>query len=427
MKNFILLIVFVLTASVHSIGYGADFKYIGNSPSSFFGQPFEVLAVQPTGKEFQDKFDKKLYYTYRIVIQRPSRDDGSGIAEIGGLRMRLYYWAAENIIDPLIALTEYDVFQDIHPADNKKVIVHVLSGLRPGKNKVRIVIFPYPMISKYRSLRDILHYKPLVYAEFLKDTLENIAGSSSPIAFFAKMLYDQIRDVAVDSLLVTLASEFGRTIQFEVPAVMPNIRFATIEDAAQRLKNCSLTPNPDYTNTILTNIKERDKRVARVYRYKFGDKVKAKTSIAYKFYEYTDKVVVQEDTKPISQEEYLHRISADAYLDSLSSEECPAKNPVKRLNMTIPPNHNGNYVSCRYYKNGQLAFQLPYINNKREGWGIGYFSNGKLNGKTQYKDGLPDGPFVVFLIKNGKHYKASEGRLKRGAQVKGSVKRYPAP
>jgi len=111
----------------------------------------------------------------------------------------------------------------------------------------------------------------------------------------------------------------------------------------------------------------------------------------------------------------------------MSCSACPKRNPGTKLNIHRPPNNNGNYVYCRYYKNGQLAHQVPYINKKKEGWGVGYFSNGKLKAKTHYSNGCPDGPFVVFLIKNGKYYKAREGRNKECAQVKGSVKRYPAP
>jgi hypothetical protein len=110
-----------------------------------------------------------------------------------------------------------------------------------------------------------------------------------------------------------------------------------------------------------------------------------------------------------------------------SSSQCPSRNPGTKLNITRPPNHGGNYVYCRYYKNGQLAQQVPYKNKKREGWDIGYFSNGQLKSRTQNRNGCADGPFVVFQIKNGKYYKAREGMNKNCHQVKGSVKRYPAP
>lgn len=59
MKNSMLSMIFILIVSVPSTGYGANFQYIGKTPSSFFGRPFEVLEVQPTGKDFQDKLNKK--------------------------------------------------------------------------------------------------------------------------------------------------------------------------------------------------------------------------------------------------------------------------------------------------------------------------------------------------------------------------------
>ena len=111
----------------------------------------------------------------------------------------------------------------------------------------------------------------------------------------------------------------------------------------------------------------------------------------------------------------------------MSCSECPKQNPGTKLNIVRPPNHQGNYVYCRYYENGQLAQQVPYINNKKEGWDIGYFSNGQLKCKTKHRNGCADGPYVIFQIKNGKYYKSREGMNKNCGRVKGSEKRYPAP
>ena len=418
--------IFILIVSVPSTGYGANFQYIGKTPSSFFGRPFEVLEVQPTGKDFQDKLNKKIYYTYRVVLQRPGRDNGWGVARIGGVRMRLYYWAAADVASPFTALAKYKAFQDIHSVSDDKVIVNIQSGLPPGKRRIRIAIFPYPMLTKYYSLRDLLRYEPVEYARYVKDILENIAASSSPMAFLALMLLDKIEDLGVEGLLMGLAMEFGRIIEFEIPAVMPNIRFATPEDAAQRLKNCSLIPNPDYTNTILTNIKERGNRVAKVM-YDFGDKLKAGTTVAYKFFEYTS--IPQKNS---SLNIYSSNYSPDADhaeidFSGFSSEKCPKRNPGTKHNYSFPSNHNGNRVYCRYYNNGRLAQQVPYKNHKSEGWDIGYFPDGQLKSRTHRKNGCVDGPFEIYQIKNGIHYKYREGKNKNCHQVKGSVKRYPPP
>ena len=151
-----------------------------------------------------------------------------------------------------------------------------------------------------------------------------------------------------------------------------------------------------------------------------------------------------------STDDYLDSISADKYLDEIDNktrpaernplsastensvvepdnyyiQKCPDQNPgdpqsPNRKRYKFDTNNNpddGDYVLCGYWKNGDLAYEIPHANNKRHG--IAYYNlYNSSNPKSiiPYTEGKKDGTSIDFLkTGEGKIYKRKESEYSEG-------------
>ena len=253
---------------------------------SFFGQPLQVVSVEPTGKEFFNTQTQKYVYGYEVTVRRPSKDDGRGVA-YDGLNYRLYYWAAEDQYSPSIAIQNgMKVYQDTHKSNDRFITLFITTGLQPGVHRIRIAIFPYLMYSDTSSFRDAI----TIYRHDYVSVVKRLVKSSSVPGFAAGVAWDKGESVLIDSALLWSSTQFGQIIEFEVPAIMPKITTRYARDANKQLKQNSLVPNPDFRNFIKTKDKRFHKRVAK-QQYKHRDRLHANSLVAYKLYEYPNKNV----------------------------------------------------------------------------------------------------------------------------------------
>lgn len=408
-----------------------EFEYIGKTPPNTFGKPFKVLYIEdkekaPT-KDYRDK-DERYKYQYKMVLRRPSKDNFSGVAEIAGVKLRLYYWAAEVSDDPYTVIMyggeEHKISQRLHKPllndfyrtfdDYTKVEIHFDGGLKPGKHKIRVVIFPYPMITDTISYKDVLKY----YPEEAINIIEAFLKNSNPVSMATYYVYNKLNDIRKEKALREYAFKFGRVVSFEVPARMPNIRGVRAKKAAKILKSHSLTPNPDYKNFIQTNNKKLDGKVARV-QYTKNRKLKARTKVAYKFYKYT---------QPLQASNVKH---------------CYSKNPSQRSSIYLDTNNkpkDKTYLKCDYYDSGNLRYetpykdglkhgiqyeyrengrvysQTPYVEGKIHGIEYRYFENNRVKDEIPYKSGKKHGTEKEYLITKGKYFLRATHSYKEGKQ-----------
>lgn len=257
-----------------------------------FGTPIKVEAVITTG-EFLKKGkapdeEDAYHYAYKFIVRRPSGDHGQGIASYTGILgyeipFRLHYWAAEEKIDPFLALPLYSdkkVYQYKHP-DRRKVIVYLQQGLKPGEHKICITVFPYQMWRGY-SLRDIIRLYRSEYTSFLQGLITAIR-TASPWWGFAKIVSDYAVDATAEELLENIAYDYGEIGILEVLAKMPDIHMKKERRIVKMLKRRSLVPRPG--PTIATNDRSLHGKVAK-HRFYPGDRLKAGTHVPYKVYKF---------------------------------------------------------------------------------------------------------------------------------------------
>ena len=125
------LIAVILVLSISCLSYAVPWKNVKSGAYfPLFGQPIQVESVQTTRETCKDG---KCYYSHKLIIRRPSRDDGWGRASYKGFRARLHYWSATLGFNPYLTLaSDKRVFQNIHQ-DPRKIVVHIMQGLPPGK------------------------------------------------------------------------------------------------------------------------------------------------------------------------------------------------------------------------------------------------------------------------------------------------------
>lgn len=242
-----------------------------------FGRPLQIKEVVTTKEILKNG---KIYYTYKFIIQRPSKDNGWGVAKSPVGDFRLYYWAATTGTSPYFTLyNNKDVYQHTHP-DPRKIVVHLLQGLHPGKHRIVVAIFPSPYYRGY-SFRKIIQVARGPYVSFLKALLTN----TTPQGVIGSFLYSTAESAFIDGALGRISTAYGQTIDLEVKAKMPNIYKKTNRKAATMLRARNLVPQPDHSRPIYTQYKSLDGRVAS-HRFSVDDRLKAGTGVPYKFFRY---------------------------------------------------------------------------------------------------------------------------------------------
>ena len=245
-----------------------------------FGKPIQLESVHTTREICKDG---KCYYTYKLIIKRPSRDDGWGRADFRGFKARLHYWSATIGYNPYITLAkEKRVFQNTHQ-DPHKIVVHIMQGLRPGKHRISVGIIPYPMIGNY-SLKKVIQLYRGPYVTFLKD-LKTLLSAINPAAAALDIVISHTADATINATIRSLATRYGQVFDLEVLAKMPDLHKKTAQKAALMLTMRNLVPQPDKSHPIYTTDKRLNGLVAK-QGFKPGERVKAKTKVPYKFYKY---------------------------------------------------------------------------------------------------------------------------------------------
>ncbi len=279
----VLLTIFVLCRAGFTEPFAVNFKPLSfPATCSFFGTPLQVVKVEHTGKTFFNKETGKYTYGFKATVLRPGNDDGRGVVYDAGFDYRIYYWAAEDRFSPAIAIRNgMEVYQDIEPANPRFITLYITTGLHPGMHRIRIAVFPYLMYSKTGSIREAIQF----YRSDMVSAFENALKATSIPGLVYGFAKDKGKDAILDTFFTMVSTHYGQMIEFEVPAVMPDIKTRYAQDAIAVLKSHSLVPAPDYGNVIPTHDAGNDKKVA-LAQYEFGQKLHAGTPVAYKFYKY---------------------------------------------------------------------------------------------------------------------------------------------
>lgn len=397
MKRYMLVVILILLAHVpYSFSYDFNKRpdQINSPPEIGFGSPFIVLKVE---RVVDDRPNKKVtwmhngrwFYTYRLVIQRPSGDKkGDGIAIVDGIQVRLWYWAASYKTNPYVVFSsQQTVYQHEHPTDKRKILVEIYNGLSPGKHKMNVAILPVPANIALKHLLDLRENQ---YITFLRSFLKK-----SPHVY----IVDKLKNLTYETLYMSLCAKSGTQISFELPAIMPRITNMPAEQVEKVLDQHWLKAEPDYRDPVLTD----DPRVAgRVVPEtikiinefgnevtpRFGDELPVWTKVKYRLYRY-------ENTR--------------------LGGHCPSMNPSTLgygvTSHTYDTNSNPNdstYLRCIYHKDGTLSNETFYIDNKIHGTTSSYFDksrNNLLSTQTQYRNGNKHGTDDKYIFsKNGKYY-----------------------
>ncbi len=275
--------IFFLLLLLSAQSFAAPWKVLQYpSPSQLYGKvPLDIEKVYVTNEQIKNDI---VYYTYKLIIRRPSGDNGWGVAYLNPMKYRLHYWAATTGTNPMTSIhMSTGVYQETHK-DPRKIVVHLLQGLRPGNYKISVAIFPYPMYENY-SFKDIIQFARGPYVSFLFD-LKKALAATSPAAAALVFVGSQAKTQMIDGALIRIANKYGERIELEVLAKMPKITTRYAKDAAHLLKMRNLVPAPDHSHPIPTKDKRYDGRVAKC-QYAYGDWLKAGTVVPYKFYKYS--------------------------------------------------------------------------------------------------------------------------------------------
>jgi len=289
MKKNIFIVSFFLSLLISTNCLGEPWRVVkDNYWSPTFGQPMKTLDVVTT-KEIVKQ--DAVYYSYKIVIQRPSKDDGTGVGRANWLDYRLYYWAALSGTDPYMTLyNDFEIFQSPHN-NPRRIVIHLLEGLRPGKYNISVAVIPYPMIAGY-SLKKLIQAARNPYTLLFGDPLANFFSdlqtavtSVSPQAAIGGIVYAHAKDATVNGIIKRIVNYYGQIIELEVLAKMPKIVGLSPFQANDMLRKRSLIPQPDEYNTIPTNNLALDGKIARC-KFAYGARLRAGTGIPYKIFRY---------------------------------------------------------------------------------------------------------------------------------------------
>ena len=276
-------IIFFIVLGLSEITFAYPWKVVKRGESfPLFGRPFSIDQLIENPDEVIK--NNHCYYTYKFIINRPSGDNGWGIAQYGNIRARLYYWAATLDTNPYATLySDKDVYQ--HPHSNpRKVVVHLLNGLTPGKYRISVGIIPYPMYGNY-SFRKIIQFYRGPYVSFLKDVITAVSAATPQTALL-KILGSKVTDETINAGTRIFATQYGQIIDIEVLAKMPAIFKKSETTAAKMLRMRNLVPQPDYSHPVNTTDKSLNGMVA-VHRFTPGTRLRAGTNVPYKLYKYT--------------------------------------------------------------------------------------------------------------------------------------------
>ena len=214
----------------------------GNT-SEIMGKHIIIRDVQVVNEHI---VNGKAVYMYKLIIQRPSNDNGTGVAPWvapwGVANTRLYYWAGKWDNQNYFSLDDdREVVQVPFERNDKLIVVWVPQGMTPSRNKqyIRVGALPYPMafgydfrraLQKEENVREYFGYLKLLFQV-----------TNFPL-LVASYVGGQIKNYTVDSLLSKWITIYGQVIEIEVRTKIPNITGATIQQADKLLRERYLMP-----------------------------------------------------------------------------------------------------------------------------------------------------------------------------------------
>ncbi len=273
-KLLLILLVFVSTSA-----YADPWRIVKYAqPSPFYGSPFKILKVKVV-KEVEK--GNKVYYQYKIIMQRPSWDDTRGVARTNATDLRLYYFAASPGYNPYWSLYKgLTVGQFKKKNYPRKIVIYLFEGFSPSRKPMRIRIgaIPYPMIAGYDIRSAISVYKS-DYITLLEILLKRTS--------LAGAIIGKVKDMSIDSVINRILTHYGAVIDLEVLAKVPNIKGLPISTAQRELRIRTLKPHiTGYVSTNDRRLHNRVKGISRPIRYISGNRVRAMTQISFNVYKY---------------------------------------------------------------------------------------------------------------------------------------------
>ena len=330
----------------------------------FYGKPLNVEKVIYTGKKFINQETGKYNYVYKILVRRPSKDNGEGIVKNNVLDHRIFYWAAHDGWNLRIALlNNMSVYQDITPDNPRYITINIQLGLAPQRHRIRIAAIPYPMIGGTYRFRDVMQLYRNSYLNWAKDLLT----ATTPQGIVGSIAWGVATDAALDSFIAAVSTEFGQIIEFDVPVIMPKITTRYENDAKKLLEQHDLYPSPSYQIFDKTTDQRLHERISR-QQYEVNSLVKPGSYIAYKFWKWDGnkhpQPVKYPDINPDPEPIIYNPDPVN------TSSECPDINPDPGNSdeqiFPKPLKYPGSYVKCRYHWGGSiLGSKIVYRDNKK--------------------------------------------------------------
>lgn len=267
---------FMLHPSWYNIKHKAE-----NDPM-FYGKPMYIKKIEHTGKRW--KCGDKYCYSYRIVINRPSRDKGDGVIWYGTSPFKIEYWVGEAYSlqsDVLAALTGgYDISQ--LQEKRREIILSFNKAFLPGKYYLKIAPFPYPSLHGSSLAKYVGYYRHDLYS--LYEAADDYFGLAKELKnVMSGLIFGKIQDVAIDTLLIKVANKYGIYLVLEIPAVMPNILGKDVKQAHSELLNSSLRPEPRNWKCTKTRDSSLYGKVFKT-QYKAGKLLNLNQRVIYDYY-----------------------------------------------------------------------------------------------------------------------------------------------
>ncbi len=313
MRNVIILVISVVSFIGSSTSFADPWritKYGKSSP--FYGAPFKVLKVKVVKEIIRDG---KAYYQYKMILQRPSWDDSTGVVKTNTLNLRLYYFAASPGLNPYWSLYKgLTVGQHKKKGHPGKIVIYLFEGFQPSrlKRRIRIGAIPYPMVAGY-SVKSAVGIYRSDYVSLLEFLLEKTT--------LAGVVIGKVKDMTIDSILDRTLTYYGAVVEMEVLAKVPGIRGIPVETAIRELRMRTLKPHiTGYVSTNKRRLHNRVKGYSRRINYVDGNRVRAGTQLHFNVWKYIG------DNKP--NHRYGKEICGDGVDndgDNLIDEDCYKK------------------------------------------------------------------------------------------------------
>ena len=246
-KSFIILVMCINILSITSTsfadrwvaGWGNPLRQNAGNTSEIMGEHIVVRDVYVVDEHI---VNGKAVYMYKLIIQRPSNDNGTGVAPWGPADTRLYYWAGRWDKNSYFSLRkDKAVVQVPFKGNSRLIVVWNPHGMTPSRTPqyIRVGAFPSPMIFGY-DLRRIIQTEEGMrkYIGYLELLVKFTSFPGLVLSYFGEELKNQ----TVDSLLSKWITIYGQIIEIEVRTSIPNITGKTIKQADKLLRERYLIP-----------------------------------------------------------------------------------------------------------------------------------------------------------------------------------------